>query len=178
MGGLAMSDRNRLKSNGGFTVIEVMVTIAILAMVGCTLILLIIHSLKSWSDGYNKNDATANSAVLFHKLYIDVREGSGAIGAKNELRLSMPPIITDTYGEDYYDLAATPTVYRYYLENGKVYQKIGSDPARSFAAYDSENEITFSVTGSIVTVNIHKKDHPEEIIDTYQILMRNFQGQD
>ncbi|MEN6372807.1 MAG: prepilin-type N-terminal cleavage/methylation domain-containing protein [Armatimonadota bacterium] len=170
--------RFKIKNTGGFTLVEIMVTMLILAMVGFSLTSLILHTLGAWSSGYDRNDTVTDADVLFQKLQLDVREASAATVAENELRLSIPPLITDSNGEKYYDLTATPTTYRYYLQNGKIYQQIGTSPARSFASCASDRGITFSVTGNTVTVNVHKSDNPEETIDSYQIVMRNFQGQE
>jgi hypothetical protein len=155
-----------------------MITSVILAMIGASLTTLILYTLKDWQKGCAINDASADSNVIFQKLNVDIREASSAVGAENELRLNIPPIMADVNGEKYRNLSATPTVYRYYLENGKIYQQIDTGQPRAFSSYSTETGITFSVSGRTVTVSTHKKDNPEQIIDKFKVVMRNYQGQE
>ncbi|MEN6519899.1 MAG: prepilin-type N-terminal cleavage/methylation domain-containing protein [Armatimonadota bacterium] len=167
----------RSKKNAGFTLVEAVITFTILMMISVGLVSMILHSEKAWCFGCKKYDAAASVDVLFQKLNVDIREASNAASTGNELSLDIPPVTTDEFGEKYCDLSAAPVVYRYYLQDGKIYQQIGADRPRSFASYSTENEITFSVTGNLVTVTTHKKDNPEAVIDEFKVVMRNYQGQ-
>lgn len=180
MGGIiTMSSISKLRKVGGFSLTEVMITIVILGMIGITLTSLISHTLKGWSSGSSRNNADNAVDVLLHKFYVDIRTGSSATIVNGELQLSVPPVITDAYGEKYCEPSATPTVYKYKLENGLVYRKIGSDESKVFARDISS--ITFSVTGDVVRITVTGRNkvgmYQSERQGTAKVAMRNYQKQ-
>jgi len=174
-----MSGINRIRKVGGYSIAEVIITVTILGMIGVSLTSLISHTLRGWSSGSSMNNADNAVDTLLHKLYIDIRVGSNATVVDGELQLSVPPVITDEYGEKYCDPSATPTIYRYYLSNGKIYRKIGIDAAQVFARDISS--ITFSVTGNVVRITVTGRNkvgmYQAERQGTANIVMRNFQKQ-
>jgi type II secretory pathway pseudopilin PulG len=137
------------RTKGGFTLVEVLVSVVLLTMIGGTLSALVIHSIDGWSHGMSKNNADGAASVAVHKLTQDISLGSGATLVSGQLLVTMPPLVTDAYGEKYYDTNVPPTTYKYYLYNGAIYRKIGSETAKVFARDISA--VTFSPAGKLVS---------------------------
>jgi len=145
-----MLDKYRLRRSRGFSLLESMVSMAILALLGVTLLALIVHTIRGWSSGTSRTTADNAASVAVHKLCQDVRVGKSACVSNGELLVTVPPLVTDAYGEQQYDTSAPGTVYRYYVSNGALYRQVGAGTATVFARYISS--ATFSASGRLVTV--------------------------
>ncbi|HOM72246.1 MAG TPA: hypothetical protein PLP86_08370, partial [Armatimonadota bacterium] len=146
----------RLQNRKGFTITETVVSILLFAMLGSAMISLVIHCIRGWSSGNSNISADNSLHVALNKLSQDVREGSAATVVGNELKVTIPQLITDAYSEEYYVVGGTSKTYQYYLSGNTLYRKIDTGTAVPFARGISS--VTFSVTQTTVLVTFTSVD--------------------
>ena len=160
----------------GMTILEVTVSLAIMALLSVTLTALIVYSIRAWSSGSSTTGASNASDLAIQKLSQDIRIASSASLSSGQLVLTVPDLITDANGEAYYDRNGASTVRRYSLSNGMIYRQIGAGASTVFARGIST--IGFSVTGAMVTINVTGSDHVGTSISnevkTARVVMRNY----
>lgn len=147
-----MFGKRRPRRDAGFTLLEMLVSMAVLTMLGGAFVAIIIHTIQGWSSGTSRAIADSAAFVAVAKLSADVRVGTAASVVSGELRVTVPPLVTDANGEKYYDPSSTCTTYRYYLSGGSIYRQIGSATATVFAR--DVSAVTFSVAGDLVSVAV------------------------
>jgi type II secretory pathway pseudopilin PulG len=173
-----MMHTTRLRRRNGFTIIEAVVTMSILAAVGVTVMALIVSSIKGWSSGTSGVNADSALDQALHKFYQDIRVGCSAYVSNGELYVTVPARVTDAYGESYYDRSVGTTVYKYYVQDKILYRKIGDNAAKVFAR-DITEDIQFEVVGDTVAItsvtgNSQVGMSTSEEVGCAKIVMRNF----
>lgn len=169
-----------IKSSGGFTLLEAVVSLALLTMLGMTLGAIIIHSLTGWSSGSSKANAASSASTAIYKLQQDVRIGcSASTPSSTSLNVVVPALITDDNGETYYDPHASTTTYYYYLGGTTLYRKIGAAGAEAVFARNIQSA-SFSVNGDEVWISVtgvyqSGKSQSQESQST-RVVMRNYQS--
>lgn len=134
----------------GFSLIEVLISLTLITMIGGTVGALMVHSIKGWSKGVSKSGADNSAAVALHKMMIDISTGSSASIVSGELRVNVPPLVTDANGETYYDSNGATTTYRYYISNNNMYRQIGTaNPTLFVRGISAAN---YYISGSLVTI--------------------------
>lgn len=159
----------------GMTVLEMTVSLAILAMIGVALSSLIVYSIRAWASGSSTTGASTASDVAIQKLIQDIREASSATVSSGQLVLTMPTLTTDVHGETYYDREGSTVTQRYYLSNEIIYRQIGDGTATVFARGISA--IGFSVSGDVITISVTSSDQvgisKSSEVKTAHVVMRN-----
>lgn len=150
-----MRSVSKLKSRSGFTLVEMVVCMVILAMITMGISTLVIHTLTAWSSGSSKVESDSSVSLAIRKLNADVRIAKSAaattiVNANDQLTTTVLPLVTDADNETYYDTTSAGTSYNYYVSNGDLYRKIGSGTPTILTRGISD--IRFSVTGSMVTI--------------------------
>ena len=134
---------------------EMIISVSVLALLGSCVASLVIHSLEGWSQGMSKSGAESASAIAANKLSQQVCIGSSATISGDELWVYIPDLVTDSYGETYYDPSVGTTRHRYYLYNGNLYRQIGDSTSQLFARDISS--AVFSTAGNLVSFTITGK---------------------
>lgn len=171
-----------VRSRRGFTLVEIMVSIAILSFVGVGLVSLLMQSMQSYSAGAGEDYATSQATIALQKLTTDIRDGSLATtqDANTTLVVSFPAKLRDTAtGQDYYDPTATdPVKNYYYVSEGNLVRRIGTTITvlgRGVTA------ATFEVHGAKVMANLTSTERMGKAEQERQheakglVAMRNFQ---
>jgi Tfp pilus assembly protein PilV len=170
-----MQFRKRFGKTGGFTLVDTMMGLVIVTMACATFAALISHSIKGWSSGTSRAYADNSAAVAVEKLWQDVRVGHSATVASGHLQVTVPPLITDSNGETYYDTTGGGTIYTYYVSGGNLMRQIGSGGS-TVLAHDVSTA-SFAVTGNVVTVSVTGRNQVgmsiSEQVRSAEIVLRN-----
>ncbi len=174
--------RTFLRNRKGFTVVEIMVSIAILSFVGLGLVSLLMQSMQSYSAGAGEDYATSQATIALQKLTTDIRDGKLATtqDVNKTLVVSFPAKLRDTAtGQDYYDPTATdPVSNYYYVSDGNLVRRIGTTIT---VLGRGVTVATFEVQGAKVIANLTsterlgKAEQEKQHEARGQVAMRNFQ---
>ncbi len=144
----------RRLNNRGMTLIEVVMTAGILALLGAGLLTMLTQSLRGWSSGTGDEAANSAATTALQRLAYDIREGRSATVVSSHLIVTFPKAITDpTTGEQAYDpILNDPVTRSYYVSNGNlVCYKAGSI---SILGRGISTATTFSAASNYVDVTI------------------------
>lgn len=148
-----MNTYRPIHSKSGMTLLEVMITAALLSMVGAALTATLIGSVRGWSSGVGKDYAASNVTIAMQKLSLEIRDGRSATVSSGTLTVTFPRILTDgSTGEKVYDLSTGSTITRsYYISNGNLVRNVGGTVSVLGRGITSA---TFGTTGGAVSVTL------------------------
>jgi hypothetical protein len=153
------------------TLLEIMVTTALLSMVGIALTTTLLGSIRGWSSGTNKEYTTNSVTLAMQKLSADIRDGRSASVSGGTLTVTFPRTLTDgTTGEDVYDLSTASSVTRsYYIYNGNLVRNVGGIVSIFGRGVTSA---TFGSTGGMVSVTLTSTEQVGTCTSTREITGR------
>jgi prepilin-type N-terminal cleavage/methylation domain-containing protein len=129
----------------GFTLIEMMVVIAILTVVGISLIGMISYVYKTNTFVFQESTATDNARRGIEYAFENLREATYGADGSYPIAAAATPTITF-----YADVDSDGTVekIRYYLSNGNLYRGV-ANPAGSPPSYTGQPELTTTVASYV-----------------------------
>jgi len=88
----------------GMTLLETMLSTALLSLVGLGLSAMLMGSVKGWSTGTSKDQTTSAATLALQKLSTEIRDGRSSVISSDgsTLTVTFPRLITDANtGEKY-----------------------------------------------------------------------------
>ena len=169
--------RHRL-NNRGMTLIEVVITAGVLALLGTGLLTMLMQSLRSWSSGTSDEAANSAATTALQRLAYDIREGRSATSVGSQLTVTFPKTITDPItGEKAYDpILNDPVTRSYYVSNGNLVRNTAG--SITILGRGISDATTFSAASDYVDVTIASDQkfgtttHTQKAVG--HIAMRNF----
>ncbi|MEN6357990.1 MAG: prepilin-type N-terminal cleavage/methylation domain-containing protein [Armatimonadota bacterium] len=148
-----------MRSNRGMTLIEVMITVALLSMVGTALTTMLIGSIRGWRSGVSRDDAVSEVTIAMQKLSMEIRDGrSASTNESNDvLTVTFPGTLTDgTTHESVYDLSIASSITRsYYISDGNLVRNVGGTVS---ILGRGVTDATFGTTGGAVSAKLERRD--------------------
>jgi len=169
----------RLTANArGITLVEVLVSAAILSMAGIALAAILVQSIAGWSSVASRDTATSQATIALQKLSNDIRDGKSASVSSGVLTVVFPVIVQDpTTGEEIYDLSTDdPTPRHYYVSADNLIRSAGTSTTVFGRGVGGA---TFTASGGAVTVTLTSSERVGKCTSTQQvtgrICLRNYQ---
>ncbi|MCL5104042.1 MAG: prepilin-type N-terminal cleavage/methylation domain-containing protein [Armatimonadetes bacterium] len=168
-----------MRRKKGFTIIEMLISSIILALVCVGVGALISHAARGWSSGTSSDYATTSATLALQKLCYEIRDARSATVSSGTLTVTFPNKLVDTgTGEVIYDSSSSSATTRsYYLSNGKLMRQVGG-VASVFA--DCISSVTFGASGGSVNVTLTADEQvgmsTSEKQVTGKISLRNFRS--
>lgn len=163
----------------GMTLIEVLVTGAVLSMVAVTLLSLLIYTLRGWSSGTSKEGATSSATIALQKLCNDVRDGKEASISSGSLVVTFPSKLTDGGTQQtIYDLSGSdPATRTYRIREGNL-ERVVSGTASVLGK--GVSSATFGVSGGTVTITLTSTEQVGSCTNTREltsrVVLRNYRS--
>ena len=143
-------------NNKGMTLIEVLISVSVLAIVGTGLLTMSVHCLRGWGRGTGNEAANSNVTLAVQKLAIDIREARSATSnsAQTQIVAVFPKMLTDPdTGEQVYDAVLNdPETRTYYVSAGNLICRKG-DVITTVARGISANSV-LTASGAAVDVTL------------------------
>jgi len=167
------------RNNKGSTLIEVMMSAAMIATISVVLVALLIHALSGWSSGASHDFANSQATIAMQKLCNEIRDARTATVSSGVLTVVFPKRNTDPdTGEVVYDLSANDPVTRsYYVSDNKLYRSVSGDNS---VVTSDVSSVVFGSSGPRVTITLTAQQHigkstsEQQIIST--VALRNFRS--
>jgi prepilin-type N-terminal cleavage/methylation domain-containing protein len=132
-------------SRKGFTLVEIVISTAILCVATLAIGGLMVHGLRGWSLGTGRDSANNQATIAMQKLCNDVRSArTAAVSSSGDrLTVTFPQLLTDSNtSEQAYDSSVnSATTCSYYVANGDLMKQSGG-VVRTFVP--GVSSITFS----------------------------------
>ena len=167
------------RNNLGMTVVEMMLSMFVIALLSLGLFSMLMHGLRGWSKGAGTEAAGGAAAIALQRFSNDIRDARSATVSGSELIVTFPRTNTDPFtNEEAYDAAANDPITRsYYVsDNGNLVRKVGTDI--KVLARNVSDETTIYASGNGVQVTIVSKQQlgPTECRQeaTGHITLRNY----
>ena len=160
------------------TLIEILISSAILAMAGIALAAILVQSLTGWSSVASRDTATSQATIALQKLSNDIRDGKSASVSNDVLTVVFPLALQDpATGEQIYDLSTDdPVPRRYYISQGDLIRSVGSNAT---VLGRGVGTATFAAGGGTVTVTLASSEQVGKCMSTQEvtgrIALRNYQ---
>ncbi len=169
------------KNRAGFTVLELVVSTAIITMAGAALLGILLGSLNGWSSGTSKESANSHATVALQKLSNDIRGARSAqISADgSRLTVTFPALIEDAGTQQkIYDLSANdPTPRYYYVSNSNLLKSEGGQVVIFGRGISSAQ---FGAAGGAVTINLQSTEQVGTVTSsqsvTGRVYLRNYRS--
>ena len=144
---------NLTRNRRGITLIEMLVTAAVLSLATVALVSLLVNSLTGWNSATARDTTTSHATVALEKLSKDIRDGKQAQVSPGALVVTFPRINVDaSTGESIYDASASDPVTRsYYVSGGNLVRSM-SGVASTLAR--GVTSATFGAAGGTVSVTL------------------------
>lgn len=163
----------------GFSLVEMLIAVAVISMASVVLVSLITGALTGWSSGTSKDTASSNATLAMQRLANEIRDGRIAYAYSNTLVVYFPMSITDeATGMVTYDKSASDPVPRiYYVADGNLVrsvQGVTSVVARGISS------ATFGASGGMVSITLVSSEqvgHSQSQCQvTGRVTLRNFRS--
>ncbi|MHB9035191.1 MAG: prepilin-type N-terminal cleavage/methylation domain-containing protein [Armatimonadota bacterium] len=172
-----MKKTSLLRNRRGMTLLEIVMSTALLSIVGMAITATLVGSIRGWSSGTSKEFTTSSATVAMQKLSMDIRDGRSATVSNGTLTVTFPRVLTDgVTGEDVYDLSTSSAITRsYYISGGNLVRNIGGVVNVLGRGVTSA---TFGSTGGTVSVTLVSEEQVGTSTATQQVVgrigLRNF----
>ena len=169
------------KNRAGFTVLELVISTAILSMAGVALLGILTGSVNGWSRGTSKESANSHATIAMQKLSNDIRGARSAHVSEDggTLRVTFPALIEDIgTNQKIYDLSADdPTPRYYYVERNTLFKYVGGQESIFGKGISSAQ---FGAAGGSVTIDIQSTEQVGTATSsqsvTGRVYLRNFRS--
>jgi len=169
------------KRRAGITLLELVVSIAILSMASAALFAILLGSLRGWSVGTSKESANSHATIALQKLGNDVREARSAQVSEDggTLEVTFPALIEDpTTHQQIYDLSANdPTPRYYYVTDNNLFRSVGGQAVIFGRGISS---VQFGAAGGAVTIDLQSTEQVGTVTSsqsvTGRVYLRNYRS--
>ena len=140
----------------GFTLVELIIGIALAALVGAGIVAVLTHCLSGWSKGVGTAYAECGGDLVLQRLLKEIEDGKTASVGEGALTVTFPLVRTDPgSGETYYDRDAGGEVRTYFIQDGALVRQVGSAVTIMSRGVES---VSFAATGDTVAITLTTKE--------------------
>lgn len=163
----------------GMTAVEMLISVAVLSVIGTALVAILAHSITGFSSGVSHEASISQATIALQKLANEIREAKSATVSGEALVVTFPLAVEDpSTGERIYDISANDPVTRsYYVSNGNLVRSVNGTVSIVARGISSA---TFATSGRDVYITLTSSEQVGRKAASAQvtgrIALRNFKN--